>query len=103
MTVPTVVMVRKKTDRSTTRKASGKAPYKGRQPSYLPLTNELLIDAGYTYPEQCVDELLELAGDTGPQSRCELGNALQLAHLAYDDARERGSRQRPPTKQIEQL
>jgi hypothetical protein len=66
--------------------------------------DELLIDAGYTYPEQCIDELSELAGaDTSPQSRRDLVNALQLAQLAYDDERERGSRQRPPPKQIEQF
>jgi hypothetical protein len=97
MTVPTVVIMpkKKRTARATAENASSK---KGRSDD-VPH-----IDAGYTYPEQCIYELLELAGaDTSPQSRRELVNALQLAQLIYDDERERGSRQRPPTKQIEQL
>jgi hypothetical protein len=86
--VPTVVMMpkKRKTARPTSKKASGKAPYKRRQPSHLPLTNELLIDAGYTYPEQRIDELLELAGaDTNPQSRRDFVNVLQLAQMAWED------------------
>src|SRR5262249_26923521 len=38
-----------------------------------------------------------------PQSRSELLAALQLAQLDWDDERERGSRQRPSSKQIKQL
>jgi len=105
MTVLTVVMMRKKkTARPTSKKASGKAPYKRRQPSHLPLTNELLIDAGYTYPEQRIDELLELAGaDTNPQSRRDLVNVLQLAQMAWEDEKNTSSRRRPSPKQIQQL
>jgi hypothetical protein len=97
MAVPTVVIMPKKnsTARATAENASSK---KGRS------DHVLHIDAGYTYPEQCIDELLELAGaDTSPQSRRDLVNALQLAQLAYDDERERASRERPPPKQIEQF
>ena len=97
-------MRKKKTARPTAKKASGKAPYKRRQPSHLPLTNELLIDAGYTYPEHCIDELLELAGaESSPQSRCDLLNALQLAPWDFDDERERSLRQRPSPNQIKQF
>jgi hypothetical protein len=96
MTVATVAMMsKKKTAHPTAKKASSK---KERSDDVHH------IDAGYTYPEQCIEELLELAGaDTSPQSRHELVNALQLAQLTYEDERERGSRQRPPAKQIEQF
>ena len=92
MKVPTVVMMRKKTARPTAKKASGKAP----QPS--------LIHAGYTYPKQCIYELLELAGaENSAQSRRDLLNALQLAQMSYEDEVGTSSRQRPPSKQIEQF
>ena len=95
---------KRKTARPTSKKASGKAPYKRRQPSHLPLTNELLIDAGYTYPEQRIDELLELAGaDTNPQSRRDLVNVLKLAQMAWEDEKSTSSRRRPSPKQIQQL
>jgi len=95
---------KRKTARPTSKKASGKAPYKRRQPSHLPLTNELLIDAGYTYPEQRIDELLELAGaDTNPQSRRDFVNVLQLAQMAWEDEKNTSSRRRPSPKQIQQL
>ena len=95
---------KRKTARPISKKASGKAPYKRRQPSHLPLTNELLIDAGYTYPEQRIDELLELAGaDTNPQSRRDFVNVLQLAQMAWEDEKNTSSRRRPSPKQIQQL
>ena len=92
MTVPTVAMMpkKKRTARPTAKKTSRKKRVYG-------------IDAGYTYPKQCIDELLKLAGNSRPQSRRELAAALQLAQLAYDDERERRSRERPPPKQIEQF
>jgi hypothetical protein len=69
-----------------------------------PYIKERLIDGGYTHPEQCIDELLELAGaDNGPEARTDLLNALQLAHLCFDAERESASRQRPSSKQIEQF
>jgi len=102
MTVPTVATMRKKktkTTRATAKKASGKAPYKWRQPSHLPV-----IDAGYTYPEHCIDELLGLTGaDEGPESRTDLLNALQLAQMTYEGEEELRSRQRPSSKQIQQF
>jgi hypothetical protein len=104
MTVLTVVMMRKKkTARPTLKKASGKAPYKRRRPNHLPLTNELLIDAGYRHPDQSIDELLELAGaDAGPESRTDLLNALQLAQMAWEDE-EATPPQRPPSRQVDQF
>jgi hypothetical protein len=100
MTVPTVVMMpKKKTARGNSRKRKRQATIQ----TAAPVTNELVIDAGYTYPKQCIDELLKLAGDSSPQSRCDLLNALQLAQLAYDVEQEDRSHRRPPPKQIKQL
>jgi hypothetical protein len=61
------------------------------------------IDAGYTFPEQCINELLKIVDDKSPQSRRDLVNALQLARSSYDDEPERGFRQRPSSKRIDQL
>src|SRR5262249_42672209 len=69
-----------------------------------PYIKERLIDAGYTYPEQCIDELLELAGaDAGPESRTDLLNALQLAQMTHEEEEELSCRERPSSKQIQQL
>ena len=98
------MMRKKKTARPTSKKASGKAPYKRQRPRHLPLTNVLLIDAGYRYPDQSIDELLELAGaDTNHQSRRDLVNVLQLAQMAWEDEKNTSSRRRPSPKQIQQL
>src|SRR5262249_1641773 len=96
MTVPTVVtMQNKKTARAT---AENEGDETG------PYIKERLIDAGYTYPEQCIDELLELAGaDNGPESRTDLLNALQLAQMIYEEEEKFSSRQRPSSRQIQQL
>src|SRR5262249_43035284 len=77
MTVPTVVIMpkKKRTARATAENESSK---KGRS------DHDFHIDAGYTYPEHCIDELLELAGaDRSPRSRRDLLNALQLAQIFY--------------------
>jgi hypothetical protein len=69
-----------------------------------PYIKERLIDAGYTYPEQCIDELLELAGaDAGPESRTDLLNALQLAQRTHEEEEELSCRERPSSKRIQQL
>jgi hypothetical protein len=97
MTVPTVVIMPKKksTARATAENASSK---KGRS------DHVFHIDAGYTYPERCIDELLELAGaENSPQPRCDLLNALQLAQMAHEDEKDTSSRQRPRSKQIDQF
>jgi hypothetical protein len=105
MTVPTVVMMpkKRKTARASAENEGNKLQYKRQKPRHLPVTNELLIDAGYTYPQQCIDELLEIAGDSSPQSRCDLLNALQLAQMAHEDEKDTSSRQRPRSNQINQL
>jgi hypothetical protein len=84
---------RRKTARPTSKKASGKRPYKRRRPR---------IDAGYIYPQQCIDELLELAG-AKKRSRRDLLNALQLAQMAHEDEKDISSRQPPTSKLIDQL
>jgi hypothetical protein len=100
MTVPTVVMMpKKKTARGNSRKRKRQATIQ----TAAPVTNELLIDAGYTHPEQCVNELLRLAGGSSPQARRDLLNALQLAQLNYELQREDRSRPRPSSKEIQQL
>jgi hypothetical protein len=100
MTVPTVVMMpKKKTARGNSRKRKRQATIQ----TAAPVTKELVIDAGYTYPQQRIDELLKLAGNSSPQSRCDLLNALQLAQLAYDVEQKDRSHRRPPPKQIKQL
>ena len=69
-----------------------------------PYNKERLIDAGYIYPEQCIDELLELAAaDAGPESRTDLLNALQLAQMAHEEEEELSCRERPSSKQIQRL
>jgi hypothetical protein len=88
MTVPTVVIMPKK---------------KKNTAGAIADDDFVHIDAGYTYPKQCIDELLELAGNSSPQSRCDLGNALQLAQMDYEDEKGTSSRQRPRSKQIEQF
>jgi len=89
MTVPTVVMMPKKEN-----EGDETGPY----------IKERLIDAGYTYPKQCIDELLELAGaDAGPESRTDLLNALQLAQMAHEEEEELSCRERPSSKQIQRL
>src|SRR5262249_41743935 len=58
----------------------------------------------YTYPEQRIDELLELAGaENSPQSRCDLLNTLQLAQMTWEDENNTSTQQRPPPKKIEQF
>jgi len=100
MTVPTVVMMpKKKTARGNSRKRKRRATIQ----TAAPVTNELLIDAGYTYPEQCIDELLKLAGDSSPQARRDLLNALQLAQMFYEDEKDTSSRPRPSSKEIQRL
>jgi hypothetical protein len=86
MTVPTVVIMPKK---------------KKNTAGAIADDDFVHIDAGYTYPKQCIDELLKLAGNSSPQSRCDLGNALQLAQSIYDE--ESRPQQRPSPKQIEQF
>jgi hypothetical protein len=108
MTVPTVAMMTKKAARPTAEKASGKKEFKRCQvirAEHFPPKDELLIDAGYAHPtEQCIDELLELAGaDKRPLSRRDLLNALQLARMSYEAEKDESSRQRPPSKQMDQL
>jgi hypothetical protein len=96
MTVPTVVIMQKKKTARTTSENEGDETG--------PYIKERLIDAGYTYPEQCIDELLELAGaDNGPESRTDLLNALQLAQMTYEEEEELSCRERPSSKQIQQL
>jgi hypothetical protein len=93
--VPTVVMMQnKKTARASAENDGDKTG---------PYIKERLIGAGYTYPEQCIDELLELAGaDAGPESRTDLLNALQLAQMAWEDE-EATPPQRPPSRQVDQF
>jgi hypothetical protein len=100
MTVPTmVIMPKKKTARGNSRKRKRQATIQ----TAAPVTNELVIDAGYTYPEQCVNELLKLAGGSSPRARRDLLNALQLAQLNYELEREDRSRPRPSSKELQQL
>jgi hypothetical protein len=100
MTVPTVVMMpKKKTARGSSRKRKRQATIQ----TAAPVTNELLIDAGYTYPEQCIDELVKLAGDNSPQARRDLLNALQLAQMFHEDEKDTSSRPRPSSKEIQRL
>jgi hypothetical protein len=98
----TVVMMRKKkTARPTSKKASGKAPYKRRRPSHLP---RIAVPGVPFIGKRSIDELLELAGaDTKPQSRRDLGNVLRLAQMAWEDEKNTSSRRRPSSKQIQQL
>jgi hypothetical protein len=96
MTVPTVMMMPRK--KKTARAAAENKGDKTRL--YI---EERLMHA-YTYPEQYIDELLELAdAENGPESRTDLLNALQLAQITYDDEKESASRRQPSSKQIEQL
>ena len=91
---------KKKTAPAAAKDASDKIQSKQLQHDELKPTNELLYT---TYSEGDVDELLEIVGDKSPQSRHDLLNALQLAQFVYDDERERGSRERPSSRLIEQL
>src|SRR6516165_1648525 len=105
MTVLTVVMMRKKkTARPTSKKASGKAPYKRRR-----LINALIRIAVPGVYQRFIGKremtgLLELAGaNTNPQSRRDLVNVLKLAQMAWEDEKSTSSRRRPSPKQIQQL
>ena len=105
MTVLTVVMMRKKkTARPTSKKASGKAPYKRRR-----LINALIRIAVPGVYQRFIGKremtgLLELAGaKSNPQSRRDLVNVLKLAQMAWEDEKSTSSRRRPSPKQIQQL
>jgi hypothetical protein len=98
----TVVMMRKKkTARPTSKKASGKAPYKRRRPSLLP---RIVVPGVSFIGKRSIDKLLELAGaDTKPRSRRDLVNVLRLAQMAHEDEKDISSRQRPRSKEINQF
>jgi hypothetical protein len=100
----TVVMMRKKkTARPTSKKASGKAPYKRRRPSLLP---RIVVPGAYQrfIGKREMTGLLELAGaNTNPQSRRDLVNVLKLAQMDWEDEKNTSSRRRPSPKQIQQL
>ena len=83
----TVVMMRKKkTARPTSKKASGKAPYKRRRPSLLP---RIVVPGVSFIGKRSIDKLLELAGaDTKPRSRRDLVNVLRLAQMAHEDEKD---------------
>ena len=102
MTVLTVVMMwKKKTARPTSKKASGKAPYKRRRPSHLP---RIAVPGVQFIGKRSIDELLELAGaDTKPRSRRDLVNVLRLAQMAWEDEKNASSRRRPQSKLINQF
>lgn len=66
--------------------------------------SDLHIDAGYTYSEECIDELLGLAGaNISSRARHDLLNALKLAQVEYEYEKDMSSRSQPHSKQIEQF
>ena len=92
---------KRKTARPTSKKASGKAPYKRRRPSLLP---RIVVPGVSFIGKRSIDKLLELAGaDTKPRSRRDLVNVLRLAQMAHEDEKDISSRQRPRSKEINQF